>query len=392
MRVRKKAIEAGDRASFTQEPASLTSKAQDKNRARKIVAGLVALSLLVLLIAPVFITVYIYRANFGQRYTTPAYYAFKPEEFPDLKFTKHCFPSQHGQRLTGYYYYIAGADPQAILILVHGFGGGHNSYMDIANFFAHQGFGVFAYDATGNDESEGAEVVGPPQGLIDLDYGISYVEQSGLFPQVPIVLWGHSWGAYAALSVLKFHPEIQAVASFSGCNTPLDIIEAQGRDQVGWGMALLMPYLRAYEKIRFGKYAGLTAQEGFATAKTPVMFIQGSADPTIPPALAYDIWQAAYADDPRFRFTLRSGFGHNSVYYKQEAIDYLAAFKQDYQAWEAQLSYDPHAKAHQERYLQDKSAYVEEKLDRYVWTHLLDEKLMQEVAAFYKQQIQGPET
>ena len=64
--------------------------------------------------------------------------------------------------------------------MAHGLGGGgHNSYMDCANYFARHGYYVFAYDATGNDESEGEGVGGLPQGVIDLDYAISFVEQSG---------------------------------------------------------------------------------------------------------------------------------------------------------------------------------------------------------------------
>lgn len=386
-----KAAEQGESdCSTVAEGASSPRKSQGQKRTKKIITWVFVICLLVLFIAPALITVYLYREHFGQRFTTPAYYAFQPEEFPDLKFTKHSFTSNQGQVLTGYYYYTEATDPQAILILVHGFGGGgHNSYMDVANFFAQQGYGVFAYDATGNDESEGEGVFGPPQVLIDLDYAISYVETSGQFPQLPIVLWGHSWGAYATMAVLNFHPEIRAVAGFSGCNTPLDIIEAQGQDQVGVGIKLLLPYLRAYEKIRFGKYADLTAMDGIAASKAPVMFVQGDADTMIPPALGYDLWQTAYGDDPRFHFILRPGFGHNSVYYNQRAMDYLAAFKRNYKLWEAQLPYDPQAAEYEGRYLQDKSNYIKDKLDRYEWTHLLDEDLMQEVSDFYQQQTTG---
>ncbi|WP_029409348.1 alpha/beta hydrolase, partial [Treponema pedis] len=108
------------------------------------------------------------------------------EDFEGLQRTKYEFSSDKGQMLTGYMY-SAGDNQCGIIVIAHGFGGGgHNSYMDCANYFARHGYYVFAYDATGNDESEGAGVGGIPQGVIDLDYAISFLEKSGKFPALPI--------------------------------------------------------------------------------------------------------------------------------------------------------------------------------------------------------------
>ncbi|WP_370631506.1 serine aminopeptidase domain-containing protein [Peptoniphilus sp. KCTC 25270] len=60
--------------------------------------------------------------------------------------------------------YSVGDNLKGIIIIAHGFGGGgHNSYLDCINYFAQNGYYVFAYDATGNDESEGEGVRGFPQ-------------------------------------------------------------------------------------------------------------------------------------------------------------------------------------------------------------------------------------
>lgn len=73
--------------------------------------------------------------------------------------------------------YSVGENQHGIIIMAHGFGGGgHNSYMDCADYFVNHGYLVFAYDATGNDESGGEGVGGLPQGVIDLDYAITFVE------------------------------------------------------------------------------------------------------------------------------------------------------------------------------------------------------------------------
>ena len=78
---------------------------------------------------------------------------FKVEDFEGLKCTNYKFSSDKGQMLMGYWY-SAGSKQRGIITLAHGFGGGgHNSYMDCINYFAQHGYYVFAYDATGNDES-----------------------------------------------------------------------------------------------------------------------------------------------------------------------------------------------------------------------------------------------
>ncbi len=98
------------------------------------------------------------------------------EDFSGLQCRECAFPSDHGQMLAGYLY-SSGGDPRGVVILAHGFGGGgHNSYMDVADYFTRHGYYVFAYDATGTDRSEGDGVGGVPQGVIDLDHAISYVE------------------------------------------------------------------------------------------------------------------------------------------------------------------------------------------------------------------------
>lgn len=166
------------------------------------------------------------------------------EDFDGLQRKKYEFTSNNGQKLTGYMYSF-GDKQHGIVVLAHGFGGGgHNSYMDCADFFARNGYYVFAYDATGNDESEREGVGGLPQGVIDLDHAISFVEDNDDFPQLPIVLFGHSLGGYSVSSVLTYHPEVKAVISCSGFNSSLDMFEAEGKNQIGSAISLIMPFDR----------------------------------------------------------------------------------------------------------------------------------------------------
>ncbi|MCH3943443.1 MAG: lysophospholipase [Atopobiaceae bacterium] len=85
------------------------------------------------------------------------------------------------------------------MIVAPGFGvGGQRVYMDVADRFASSGHLVFAYDPTGVDESEGESTVGFPQGVIDLEHAIDFVARDREVGGLPVVPFGHSWGAWCA--------------------------------------------------------------------------------------------------------------------------------------------------------------------------------------------------
>ena len=156
---------------------------------KKLIAVIVSVVLLTLVAGDWVLSAVIYENYFNQRFESYEPLMLYVEDFEGLRRTKYEFPSDKGQMLTGYMY-SSGENQRGIVVLAHGFGGGgHNSYMDCAHYFASNGYYVFAYDVTGNDESEGDGTNGLPQGIIDLDRAITFVEQSGHFPKLPIVLF-----------------------------------------------------------------------------------------------------------------------------------------------------------------------------------------------------------
>ena len=127
-----------------------------------IVGVLVVLLVLAGIFAPPIIADAVYKDNFGQRFETYEPTARSVDEFEGLNVEEYTFESDKGQKLAGYKYYRE-TEPKGVVVLAHGFGGGgHNSYMNIADYFTTCGYVVFAYDATGNDKSEGEEVGGLP--------------------------------------------------------------------------------------------------------------------------------------------------------------------------------------------------------------------------------------
>ena len=326
------------------------------------------------------LSVSIYNDNFNRRFETYEPFALKIEDFEGLQRTKYEFPSDKGQMLTGYMY-SAGTGQKGILIIAHGLGAGHNSYMDCADYFAKNGYYVFAYDATGNDESEGDGLGGIPQGVVDLDHAVSFVEESGNFPDLPIVLFGHSWGGYSACSVLTYHPEIKAVIECSGCNSSSDLFEAGGKEEAGSFIYTMMPFVRLHERIRYGKYASNTAMDGFAASKAAVMIVHSADDSVVPIEYGCDLFYKKYGSDPRFTFIRLEDNGHNYVFDDRTYID---EFNAGFDEWRDSLDYDYRAEENLEQFAADKAEYIHGHLDREKWSSMLDAELFERFLAFYK--------
>lgn len=328
----------------------------------------------------------VYEMFFGVRYETYAPTAYKTEDFEGLLCADYEFTSDKGQTLAAYLYHTGKGSPKGLIVFAHGFGGGgHNSYMDIINLFAQNGYYVFTYDATANDNSEGDSVGGLPQGVIDLENALDFVKLQKEFYHLPIMLIGHSWGGYSVTNVLKYHPDVKAVCSLAGFNTSLDLIMAQGETLAGkTAIKLLMPVLSAYESIRFGEYSENTAMEGFALSDARVMVVHSADDTTVPKKYGYDIWYETYKDDPRFTFIEYADKGHNSFLNSDEGLEYSEAFNEALNEYIEGLPED----LSEEAVAELKAEYIEENLDREKWANGVNEELFGEVLSFFNAAVQ----
>ena len=304
------------------------------------------------------------------------------EDFEGLECTEYSFPSDKGQMLAGYLY-SNGDDQRGIVIIAHGFGdGGHNSYMDVADYFARNGYYVFAYDATAMDKSEGEGLGGVPQGVIDLDHAISYVESNEDIPDLPIVLFGHSWGGYCVSAVLTYHPEVKAVIECSGFNSSPDMFESGGKEQAGSVIYAMRPFITLHELFSFGEYASNTAMDGFDSTDARVMIVHSADDNVIGIEYGLDMYYEEYKDDPRFTFIRFEDRGHNNIFMDPDNT-YLDELNSEFASYVETLDYDYEAEENTERFLEDKTDYLNEHLDRERWSHRLDEELFGQFLEFY---------
>ena len=349
---------------------------QKRTKKKIIIASIVSaiLLLIIFLVAPFTVGAILYDSVFNVRYETAEWMKLYLDDFDGFKADKYEFSSNNGNKLVAYRYYVDSAEPQGVVVISHGLGGGgHNTYMDVAYYFAQHGYNVFAYDATGNDESEGKGVNGIPQGVADLSVAIDYLQEINELKGLPIMLWGHSWGGYCVSAVLNYHPEVKAVASIAGFNRSGDLIRAQGQQMVGGFIGFMMPYVNAIERIRCGKYTSATALGGFSNSECGVFIAHSSDDTTVPIGYGYDEYYKKYAKNERFEFVRYENKGHNNIIYSEKYINYLVEFNE-----EARNYFDGQTPS-----LEERTAYIKEHLDRKIYCNGLDTELFDRILNFY---------
>lgn len=361
------------------EENQMTKRKKVKRIVLMVIGAILLLLILAALILPKPLAMSVYNDNFGKRFTTYEPLAWSIDDFDGLMRDKYTFASDKGQMLTGYKYYRGEEAPKGLVVLAHGFGGGgHRSYMNIADYFAGNGYAVFAYDATGNDESEGEAVGGLPQGVIDLDYALRFVKSNPDFAGLPIVLWGHSWGGYSVGSVLKLHPDVKAAVIVAGFNESLDMIETEGRNIVGDVIDFVLPYFEKHEKKTFGEYASMSILESLDATEASVMVIHSVDDEMIPFEISYARYYEKYADNERFTFVRYEDRGHNYLFCsdaRREYVEEYNAAAAEYKERVGEITEEMRA------------AYYEENFDKHRG-YELDSELMPQMLEVYNSSIE----
>lgn len=299
---------------------------------KKLLILLIAVLIFAFVISPI-VTAVAYELIFSKRYTTRDYLEFSVEDFDGLLMERSDFICD-GLRLAGYKYSKECDSIKGVVIVSHGLGGGgHNAYLPFIDCFTSSGYYVFTYDARGNDNSDG-KVGGLPTGIISLNSAIDHAKTIEEYEDLPIALFGHSWGGYSVGNVLNIHPEIKAAVIVAGFNESEDMLRYQGEKYAADKLGLLLPYLRLYERIKFGtEFTDISALGGFANTDAGIMIVHSTDDKTVPTRFGYDKFYDKYKNDPRFNFILYEDRGHTYLLYSEDAYIYNEMLEAEYKAY-----------------------------------------------------------
>ena len=336
----------------------------------KKIIKVIAISLLAfLLVVHPLATVIVYESIFSGRHETEQWRKMDADDFEGLQMERADFDSS--ERLAGYKYSKNTENPCGVVVIAHGMGGGgHNKFLPYIDIFTDWGYYVFAYDAQGTDNSEGDGVGGFPQGAIDLDNALKQVKSQKEYKGLPIMLFGHSWGAYSIGCVLNIHKDIKAAVMVAGFNDTETLLGAHASKYVGFFADVLMPTATAYEWIKYGgEYSGASVIEGIESSDTSVLIVQSRDDKTVICQGGYDLYYESFKNEKDVSFVLYDDRGHSGVLFSKEAVEYQSKLLEEYESYIDKTGKDDcqevknefmKGKADPKKYYEPNSALLEE--------------------------------
>ena len=221
------------------------------------------------------------RNFFGKRLSgNPLVRYFEAKDFEGLTAEPVRFKSYKGVELRGFWYKKEGVEPRAVVVFAHGYGAGHLAYTTEIDFLAGCGYAVFAFDMTGCGESGGARLEAFDQGPLDLAAALHFVASSA-FGHLPVLLVGHSWGAFSVLNVLPSHPEVVGAVAMCGfVSGASGVAESAFRKRLALAPFLAF-WLRIFNRARLGKDANFNSIRSLQNSRVPLLLLYGGADATI---------------------------------------------------------------------------------------------------------------
>ncbi|MDL2318819.1 alpha/beta hydrolase [Eubacteriales bacterium OttesenSCG-928-A19] len=275
-------------------------------------------------------------------------------------------------KLVGYVY--GEENEKGLVILAHGLGGGAESNTALTIALVDNGWRVLAYDSTGSYSSEGEGTKGLPQSALDLDAALNYVESQNW--NLPIMLWGHSWGGYAVAAVLDMGHDIKASISVAGYASPDALLREQMQRMMGDFSVAAYPFAWLYQRTLFGANAGRSAIEAINNSGVPTMIIHGTEDEMIGYDGAGIIAHRNEITNPNVVYVTREAVGqngHNNLLRSLAAARYAeeknAEYQRIYQSYDGEIPDDVRAAY---------NAQIDKSL-----ANELDPALMEEMIAFY---------
>ena len=252
------------------------------------------------------------------------------------------FPSLDGIQLTAWWLPGNALPPggsQATIILAHGRDSNRAGMLSRAAFLVRQGYNVLNIDLRNHGESQGHYITPGYREAFDIQGGVAYLRQHG--QTAPIIAFGHSYGAVAALHAAAQCAEIVAVIADSAFTSPQDLLKQMAHHSefsIGtrlgvqlarlpffeWSFNLSF-FLRTGVRLKFHQSDALQAVKQIGNR--PILFIAGEQDWLAPPENAHLLCEAAA--DPNTRLLIVPEAGHSTTYstalehYEAEVLTFL---------------------------------------------------------------------
>jgi uncharacterized protein len=243
-----------------------------------------------------------------------------------LSFEEVTFLATDGVPISGWL--LRGGDRNAVVACGHGLFRSRREVLDRAAFFRQQGYDTLIFDFRRHGKSGGEKVTLGYEERRDFEGAVAFLRQT--HPGAPVVLYGVSMGAGAALLAARETPEVAAVVA----DSPFLTIEHTVVHHVNLLFGLPR-FPIASELLWFLENRGGFDRKDFdleAAAKAlgdrPILVIAGADDERMPPDVQKRV--ALASASPLSGFVSFPGAGHGAAYraapeeYEKEVLSFLA--------------------------------------------------------------------
>lgn len=237
-------------------------------------------SIFIILVILYLITNKIYNHIYGKRYDKTFLHFFTHEDFEGLNADNIEFQTTNENTLKGKIYYYKKEKYKGLMVISHGLGVGHLQYTTEINHFAKLGFKVLAFDNTGCALSDGDNINGLPQGILDLKSCLDFIKTRDDLKNYDKVLFGHSWGGYSSINVLPFVKEEDKIKCVVTMGAPYNSSEItyeilKNNSKV---LAFTKPFINLIEKSKFSVLCKMNTLASLSNTKIDTLLIHGTKD------------------------------------------------------------------------------------------------------------------
>lgn len=276
--------------------------------------------ILIIFIIIMAITIAIHNKVFKKRYkANPLVKGFSLNDF-NLNILNVSFNCKN-TILRGNLYSYDGYDEDKIVIFCHGMGCDHISYIQDIEYLCKNNFLVLGFDYIGTSLSDGKSIKGLSSSLECCDSAVRFIKSK--FPNKDIYVVGHSWGAFAATNVIKYHPDIKGIVALA----PFVSVYRTLHEYLPKKLWFFIPFSMIIEFLKFGKYAFANSIKSLKNYQGKCFILASINDPSI----SYYKNSAKIKEKyPNFNYLILDDRFHNPEYTHDASLklfDYISNVK-----------------------------------------------------------------
>ncbi len=253
-----------------------------------------------------------YRKDFFLRMSEPTGFTdWYFREHPELHHETFSCPSDKGPLIKGIILQPE-EGPKALIVMTHGYNMSCENYIALAHQFQKAGFAVLMFDGIGIGISEGDRIYGLPQHILDMDSVLHAIGSDPMLKKLPLLLFGHSWGGYAAccISAISKYP-IKGILTLGAFRKSLSSMIPTIHKRYPHAAPLLISSIEVLEKFLFGKVASLTSPEGLRKADCPARLYHSRDDAVVSYEESFLSVQSELEDLKNVEFISMDGRNHD---------------------------------------------------------------------------------